>query len=540
MQPCIATVSLSGDLQQKMTAAAAAGFEAIELIEQDLLASGLNVTSVRQLAADLGIEIAAFQPCRDIEGMPEPHRKAVFDRVARQLDIAASLGARMLLVCSAVSPVALADQGRAAADLAALADLTQARGLKVGYEALSWGTHVASHSSAWQIVQRADHPALGLVLDSFHSLVLDIPTDDIPAIPGDRIFLVQIADAPRLQMEIIRLSRHHRRLPGLGDLDLTRFIAAVEATGYAGPLSVEVFSDELRATEPVATARDAMLSFAGLRARQAPQRLGTKRIALPETFRTRRPVEAALRSLPSDRLRSLGVRLSIDQAQGSVRMMLDPQPDLAINGSRPAVEEVPLRGLFHKAGISGVDHLLVQGPPGASRRAKLGLSAALRLGWRDLPDLPDPDGPIHLSRLDTEAIRFLMATPATERADAHLPAEQQDSLDADLLCLATADILAASEALVDAGHKLLPVPQAHLDVSGAQLGLSDLLMAKLAAAEVFLDADDNGWFQQVFLARPFDGTVISVAQRCGSYAGYGLGNAAIWLSHRRRLDQNRR
>lgn len=540
MQPCIATVSLSGDLQQKMTAAAAAGFKAVEVVEQDLFASGLNEASVRQRAADLGIEIAAFQPCRDIESMPEPHRKTAFDRATRQLDIAASLGAKMLLVCSTASPMAIADPGRAAADLAALADLAQARGLKLGYEALSWGTHVASHSSAWQIVQRADHPALGLVLDSFHSLVLDIPTDDIPAIPGDRIFLVQIADAPRLQMEIIRLSRHNRRLPGLGDLDLMQFIAAVEATGYAGPLSVEVFSDELRAAEPVATARDAMLSFAGLHARQTSRRLGVEGISLPETFRTGRPVEAALRSLPSDRLRSLGVELSMDEAQGSVRMVVDSNADLAISGSTPDVRAgFPGRGLYHKAGISGVDHLLVRARPGAARTTKLGLSAALRLGWRDLPDLPDPDGPIHLSRLDTEASRFLMATPAAERDDAHLPAGQ-DTVHADLLCLATADILAASEALVDAGHDLLPMPRAHLDVAGAQLRLPDLLMAKLAAAEVFLDADDDGWFQQIFLARPFGGTMISVAQRCGSYAGYGLGNAAVWLSHRRRLDQNRR
>jgi 4-hydroxyphenylpyruvate dioxygenase len=267
MTPCIATVTLSGGLSRKVEASAKAGFRQIELVEQDYLESGLGVAAVRQCLSDLGVQLAAYQPCRDVEGMPEPLRTAAFTRARQQMDLAAEFGAPLLLLCSATSPLAGADPDQAAEDLFQLADLAAARGLKIAYEALSWGTHVASHAAAWDLVRRADHPALGLALDSFHTLAADLPTDDIALIPGDRIFLVQIADAPRLPIEILQLSRHHRRLPGLGTLDLPRFVDALAKTGYAGVLSVEIFSDELRLADPFATAQAAMQSLVSLRDR---------------------------------------------------------------------------------------------------------------------------------------------------------------------------------------------------------------------------------------------------------------------------------
>ena len=52
----------------------------------------------------------------------------------------------------------------------------RARGLKIGYEALAWGRHVRDHRDAWMLVQAADHPNTGIILDSFHSLARGIPS----------------------------------------------------------------------------------------------------------------------------------------------------------------------------------------------------------------------------------------------------------------------------------------------------------------------------------------------------------------------------
>ena len=54
MRTSIATVSLSGTLEAKLQASAAAGFDGVELFEPDLIASTRTPEQVRELAAALG------------------------------------------------------------------------------------------------------------------------------------------------------------------------------------------------------------------------------------------------------------------------------------------------------------------------------------------------------------------------------------------------------------------------------------------------------------------------------------------------------
>src|SRR5262249_17847865 len=69
----------------------------------------------------------------------------------------------------------------------------------------------------------------------------------IRAIPGDRIFLVQLADAPLLQMDFLSWSRHFRSFPGQGDLPVLDFMQALTSTSYDAALSLEIFNDQFRA-----------------------------------------------------------------------------------------------------------------------------------------------------------------------------------------------------------------------------------------------------------------------------------------------------
>ncbi|UYN98172.1 MAG: sugar phosphate isomerase/epimerase and 4-hydroxyphenylpyruvate domain-containing protein [Devosia sp.] len=256
MKTSIATVSISGDLREKLEAIAAAGFDGVEIFENDFLAFDRSPAEVRAMAADLGLEITLFQPFRDFEGLPEPQRGKAFDRAERKFDLMEALGAPLVLVCSSVAPAALGGIDRAAADFRELGERAARRGLKVGYEALAWGRHVNDHRDAWEIVRRADHPNVGLILDSFHSLSRRIDPDTIRSIPGDKIFIVQLADAPALDMDLLYWSRHFRNMPGEGDLPVVDFARAVAATGYSGPLSLEIFNDQFRAGSPRTIAAD--------------------------------------------------------------------------------------------------------------------------------------------------------------------------------------------------------------------------------------------------------------------------------------------
>jgi 4-hydroxyphenylpyruvate dioxygenase len=247
MKLAIATVCLSGDLGEKLEAIAGAGFKGVEIFENDLLGFGGSPSDIRKAVGDLGLEIVTFQPFRDFEGMPAGRRSRVFARAERKFDLMQELGCDLLLVCSNVSPESLGGIDRAAADLAELGERAKARGLKVGFEALAWGRHINDYRDAWEVVRRADHPSIGLVLDTFHTLSRKTDLKAMRAIPRDRIFLVQVADAPQLDMDLLQWSRHFRNFPGQGDFPLVDFMEALHTTGYDGLLSLEVFNDQFRA-----------------------------------------------------------------------------------------------------------------------------------------------------------------------------------------------------------------------------------------------------------------------------------------------------
>ena len=190
MRRSIATVSLSGTLRQKLEAIAAARFDGVELFEPDFISFTGSARELRQQAADLGLGIDLYQPFRDFEGMPDELFRRSLDRAERKFDVMQELGCPLMLVCSTTSPASLGDAERAAAQLHELAERASRRNLRIGYEALAWGKWVNLYKQAWNIVEKADHPHLGLILDSFHTLSLRDDPMGIADIPGDRIFFV--------------------------------------------------------------------------------------------------------------------------------------------------------------------------------------------------------------------------------------------------------------------------------------------------------------------------------------------------------------
>ncbi len=264
MKTSIATVSISGDLKEKLAAIAEAGFDGIEIFENDFLAFDGSPKDVAKMVADHGLEISLFQPFRDFEGMPEPQRTRTFDRAERKFDLMEELGTDLMLVCSSVSPLALGGIDRAADDFRELGARAAKRKLRVGFEALAWGKHISDHRDAWEVVRRADHPNIGLILDSFHTLSRKIDPETIRSIPGDKIFFVQLADAPLIDMDLFYWSRHFRNMPGEGDLDVLKFMSAVAATGYNGMLSLEIFNDQFRGGSPRSISVDGHRSLVNL------------------------------------------------------------------------------------------------------------------------------------------------------------------------------------------------------------------------------------------------------------------------------------
>ncbi|GGN86866.1 4-hydroxyphenylpyruvate dioxygenase [Streptomyces albiflavescens] len=270
MRTSIATVSLGGSLTEKLTAAARAGFDGVEIFENDLLASPLTPEEIRSRTADLGLSIDLYQPMRDIEAVPEDQFARNLRRARHKFELMRRLGADTVLVCSSVSPLAVDDDALAAGQLRRLADLAQDFGIRVAYEALAWGRHVSTYDHAWRIVEAADHPCLGTCLDSFHILARGSDPKGIEDIPGQKIFFLQLADAPLMAMDVLQWSRHYRCFPGQGGFDIAGLLGHVMRAGYEGPLSLEVFNDVFRQAEAGTTAVDARRSLLVLQEATGP------------------------------------------------------------------------------------------------------------------------------------------------------------------------------------------------------------------------------------------------------------------------------
>jgi 4-hydroxyphenylpyruvate dioxygenase len=255
----ISTVCLSGTLEDKFQASAAAGFHGVEILEPDLVMSPWSPARVRDEAAELGLSVEVYQPFH-VETVSPDLFEASLRRAERKFGVVAELGADVLLICSSRSPNGLDDDDLAAEQLHALAVRAEQRGLRLAYEAVPWG-RVRTYDHAWRIVERADHPALGLCLDSFHVLASGDDPAGIDQVPGAKVFHVQLADAPRLDMDVREWSLHYRMFPGQGSLDLAGFVSQILAAGYAGPIALEVFNDVYQQEDPMHAATDAMRSM---------------------------------------------------------------------------------------------------------------------------------------------------------------------------------------------------------------------------------------------------------------------------------------
>lgn len=261
MRTSIATVCLSGTLAEKLRAAADAGFDGVEIFEQDLVVSPHSAEQIRQRAQDLGLTLDLFQPFRDFEGVEEEQFLNNLRRLEAKFQLMNRLGIEMILLCSNVGTATINDDDLFVEQLRRAGDLAAQYNVKIAYEALAWGKFVNDFEHAHAIVEKVNHEAVGTCLDTFHILSRGWATDAVENIAAEKIFFVQLADAPKLSMDILSWSRHHRVFPGEGDFDLVKFMVHLAKSGYDGPISLEIFNDSFRKADVGRTAIDGLRSL---------------------------------------------------------------------------------------------------------------------------------------------------------------------------------------------------------------------------------------------------------------------------------------
>jgi len=593
MRRSIATVCLSGTLTEKLTAVARAGFDGVEIFENDLVASPLSPEEIRTRTADLGLTIDLYQPMRDVEAVPEEVFTRNLRRARRKFELMRRLGADTVLVCSNISPQALDDDALAAAQLRRLADLAQDFGIRVAYEALAWGRHVSTYDHAWCIVEMAGHPALGICLDSFHILSRGSDPKGIEDIPGEKIFFLQLADAPLMAMDVLQWSRHYRCFPGQGGFDVAGLLRHVIHAGYNGPLSLEVFNDVFRQADAGRTAVDGLRSLLALEESVGVLPLPAPVIPTGVAFAELatgdpQPVSELLGALGFTRTaRHRGKPVELWE-QGAARVLVNtgtatrrsgttlaaiglesPDPAAAARrGEALLAPTLPRRRTAHDVPLESI------AAPDGTELLYCATSRSQLPSWTDdfepLGDAPRPASGVtaidHLALTQPrhhfdEAVLFhrtvlgLRPRDTVEFADpyglfrsralsaprngprlvlnlAPGPTEEGESR-AQHVAFAVDDIVTAVRRIQGAGGELLRIPANYYDDLQTRYEFPDGELETYRELGILYDRDEQGGeFRHCYTAT-LGHVFFELVQRIGGYRGYGAANAPIRLAAQR-------
>ncbi len=227
-------------------AAGAAGYAGIGMLSTDYQRardSGLTPADLRAILADNGLRtfemefLSGWYLSGDALERSR-HHQDIFFRAADEIGVRLIKG------------------GVESGDFSRPLDEVAERFAEVSARAASHGTRFALEPSpfsacrdlgtAMAIVGDAG-PGGGLMLDIWHVTRCGIPYADLAALPASIVVGVEIDDAlEQVVGDLWSDTIDHRLLPGDGDFDIAGFVRAIDATGYTGPITVEVLNRELR------------------------------------------------------------------------------------------------------------------------------------------------------------------------------------------------------------------------------------------------------------------------------------------------------
>lgn len=170
------------------------------------------------------------------------------------VDTAGALGARFVLTVSHDD-----DRDRTRRELERLCDRAAPLGVAIGLEFMAF-TSIGRLAEAHDVVVATGRPNIGVLVDVLHLARSGGTPADLAGPAGARIGYVQLCDGPAAATEgpgaLVDEARHHRLMPGEGELPLLDVLAALGDRFEDIPVSVEVQSDVLAASLGVSERAD--------------------------------------------------------------------------------------------------------------------------------------------------------------------------------------------------------------------------------------------------------------------------------------------
>lgn len=249
---------LAGTLEQRIEAAVAGGFRYLSLFPTDYRRAqerGLSDADIVALHASAGVRLTTLDPFTRWLPRWEPPTGIPADRLewigSDEDDFFAVVDALQLetiTVNEAFGTRYEIDELIEA--FAAVCDRAARSGVRVHLEFTPF-SGIPDLATAWEVVRAADRGNGGLVFDTWHYFRGTRDDRLLAAIPGERIFALQISDAAaEPQGSLLNDTLRHRRLPGEGTFDLAGVVTILARKHGLAPWGVEVLSEDLWRLSP--------------------------------------------------------------------------------------------------------------------------------------------------------------------------------------------------------------------------------------------------------------------------------------------------
>jgi 4-hydroxyphenylpyruvate dioxygenase len=254
------THTMGGALNRKVNAIRGAGFSSLELWASDLSEFAGGTRKASDTIRMSGLNVANYKLLRDFEGSSALNKELKLQELELIVEQMRNTRTDLLVVCANAAEECFCDESLFVSDLTALANVAGAEGIRLAYEALPWSRHINTLAKASSLVERVASPYLGIVVDTFQCVLQGTTPAEVAAMAPSSIFLVQVSDYIKEGLDALTLARHHRVFPGEGAHDVAGLLVEIEATGYAGDYTLEVYNDDYRTEDPFDIAERAMRS----------------------------------------------------------------------------------------------------------------------------------------------------------------------------------------------------------------------------------------------------------------------------------------
>jgi len=246
-------------LDDKIRAAAEAGFDAIELWSHELSQFEKQRGSLDDLCKkieDAGLQVVNIIGLWRCMPLDEEEKRKALDSVRTKLEQAARVGSR----CIAAIPTpdrADMDVLWAARRYRELLELGKEFGVRVAIEFVGFFKGIHTLGQAAAIAIEANERDACIVADTFHLYRGGSGFNGVTLLSGNAFAICHFNDVPS-QPSQFELKDSDRVYPGDGILPLPQFLRDMWKIGFRGPLSLELFNRQEWKKKPTEVARIGM------------------------------------------------------------------------------------------------------------------------------------------------------------------------------------------------------------------------------------------------------------------------------------------